>query len=70
MNRMFYYQAYLHAHECAHSLLHVDILMRCADRKSDYWLKSAEADLKALADHLGYDMVKREPAKEPAEEAA
>lgn len=65
-----FYQAGILARWLGETLFRADAIKRYARQDATYHINSAMDELKQLADHLGYDLVKREPAKEPAEEAA
>jgi hypothetical protein len=65
-----FYQAGIHARYLAETLFRADTIKRYARQDATYHIDTAMDEFRQLADHLGFDLVKREPAKEPAEEAA
>ena len=62
-DHLYIYQAYLNARRLAETLLRADALHRYAGKDSSLHVASAADELRELADHLGYDLVKREAVK-------
>ena len=62
-DRLYIYQAYLNTRMLAETLLRADALHRYAGKDSSHYVASAADELRELADHLGYDLVKREAVK-------
>jgi hypothetical protein len=70
MDEMQTYRAALKARGLAETLFRADSVTRYAGKDGSYHLERATEEFAELADLLGYDLVKRDTAKEPAQEAA
>lgn len=62
-DKMYLYQGYLYAAAITESLLRADAVQRYAGCDASYHIDGIADELKELADHLGYDLVKREAVK-------
>jgi hypothetical protein len=64
------WEAHYHAQAAANSLLVAHTIRAEVGRMSKLYTDEALRHAQKFAEALGFDLVKREPAKEPAEEAA
>jgi hypothetical protein len=64
------WEAHYHAQAAANDLLVAYTIKGERGRDSNIYTESALKHAEKFAAHLGFELVKREPAKEPAEEAA
>jgi hypothetical protein len=64
------WEAHYHAQAAANDLLTAHVIRAEVGRVSPVYTESAMKHAQKFADALGFDLVKREPATEPAQEAA
>jgi hypothetical protein len=64
------WEAHYHAQVAANDLLTAHTIRSEVGRVSSIYTENALRHARMFAEALGFDLVKREPAKEPAEESA
>jgi hypothetical protein len=66
MDTTHFYHAGILARYVAETLFRADAIKRYAGKDATFHIDKADEELKALAEHLGYNLVKREKQQEAA----